>query len=268
LLPTLTGKGVQTPSTLYVEFADNYTIPSYPEFEPAHRGRVRNEMQVIGLDGLQGVRYDVKSPADDFEIYDVVKDPKEANNLAANPQFAGLQQRMKDRVLQLRRPDADAPRPYDNALVPADSVSNAVAGVHWSAYEGDFPWVPELTALPAISKGSDHAPSLAILPRQNEAAALFTGYIEAPVDGDYTFYLSTDAGALLRIHNATVLNADHGYRAGAKLSGSIQLKKGMHSFRLYYNRQTSSSPPRLNVSWSGPGFPEEPISQAKLFRAE
>lgn len=266
LLPTLTGKGVQSPSTIYVEFADTFTIPSYPEFEASRRGRERTEMQVIGLEGLQGVRYNVKSQSDDFEIYDVVHDPKEVTNLAANVQYAGLQQRMKDRVLQLRRPDADAPRPYDNELVPADSVSNLIPGVNWSAYEGGFPWVPELTSLPPVTKGAGDSPSLGILPRQKDVAALFTGYIEAPADGDYTFHLSTDAGALLRIHEATVINADHGYDAGSKVNGTIRLKKGMHSFRLYYSRQASSSSPELNVSWSGPGFSETPISQAKLFR--
>jgi len=266
LVPTLTGKGIQAPSTIYVEFADNFKIPSYPEFEPAHRGRTRNEMQVIGLDGLQGVRYDIKSQTDDFEIYDVDHDPKEATNLAIHAEYAGLQQRMKDRVLQLRRPDADAPRPYDHELVPADTVSNMVAGIDWSVYEGHFPWVPELSTLSPAAKGVSDFPSLTVLRQQNDVAGFFTGYIDAPADGDYTFSLSTDAGALLRIHEATVIDADFGYRADDKVRGSIKLKKGLHAFRLYYSRQRSSLPPELKVTWQGPGFSEQPISQAKLFR--
>ena len=266
LLPTLTGKGIQAPSTIYVEFADTYKVPSYSEFEPAHRGRTRNQMQVIGMDGLQGVRYDIKSQADDFEIYDVDHDPKEATNLAVRAEYTGLQQRMKDRVLQLRRPDPDAPRPYDNELVPADSISNTVAGINWSVYEGHFPWVPELSTLSPVAKGVSDSPSLTVLTRQNDVAVFFTGYIQAPADGDYTFSLSTDGGALLRIHDATVINADFGYRAGSKASGSIKLKMGMHVFRLYYSRQKSSLPPELKVSWQGPGFSEEPISKAIYFR--
>jgi len=103
-------------------------------------------------------------------------------------------------------------------------------------------------------------------PGKNDVAGFFTGYIQAPVDGDYTFSLSTDAGALLRIHDATVINADFGYRAGSKVSGSIKLKMGMHAFRLYYSRQDSSLPPELKASWQGPGFSEEPISKAIFFR--
>ena len=50
----------------------------------------------------------------------------------------------------------------------------------------------------------------------------------APADGDYTFYLSTDTGALLRIHDATVIDADYGYVGGKEVSGMIKLKAGLH----------------------------------------
>ena len=107
LVPTLTGRGTQRDSTIYVEFEDIYSTPTYAEFEPAHRGRVHNQMQVLQLNGYKGVRYNVTSQADNFEIYDVTNDPKEAMNLAGSPGFAALQQQMKDRVLRLRRPECE-----------------------------------------------------------------------------------------------------------------------------------------------------------------
>ena len=139
LVPTLLGVGTQRPSTIYVEYDDVSNTPEYVEFEPDHRGRTRNQMQVIRLNGLQGVRYNILSQADDFEIYDVANDPKEATNLALNPSYASLQQQMKDRVLQLRRPDASASRPYDDELVPAVSVSPITPGIEWKAYAQSFP---------------------------------------------------------------------------------------------------------------------------------
>jgi arylsulfatase A-like enzyme len=90
LVPTLTGHGRQRPSTVYVEYFDPSSTPNYAEFEPAHRQRLRNQMQVIGLDGYQGVRYDIGSQTDNFEIYDALHDPKEATNLALLPRFARL----------------------------------------------------------------------------------------------------------------------------------------------------------------------------------
>ena len=216
LVPTLLGIGTQRASTIYVEYADPYSTPDYPEFEPAHRGRVHNQMQVIRLNGYQGVRYDIGSQTDNFEIYDVANDLTEATNLAANPAFASLQQQMKDCVLQLRRPDASAPRPYDNELVPSVSASPTTYGVEWKAYTESFPWVPELTALTNSSGGTTNRPTLAVRPRDNGIGLLFSGYLVAPADGDYTFYLSADTGALLRIHDATVIDADYGYLGGTE----------------------------------------------------
>lgn len=266
LVPTLTGIGSQRASTIYVEYADAFSTPNYPEFEPAHRGRVHNQMQVIRLNGYQGVRYDIQSQADDFEIYDVATDLKEATNLASNPAFATLQQQMKDRVLQLRRPDSSAPRPYDDELVPAVSASPITYGVEWKAYTQAFPWVPELTVLTSSAVGTTNQPSLGVRPRDNNIGLLFTGYIVAPTDGDYTFYLSADTGALLRIHDATVLDADFGYVAGTELSGTNKMKAGLHPFRLYYARQATGNPV-LSLSWSGPGITKQAIP-ASAFRRD
>ncbi len=266
LVPTLTGIGTQRPSTVYVEFDDPYSIPSYTEFEPNRRGRVRNQMQAIGLEGFQGVRYDITSHSNDFEIYDVAGDPKETNNLAENPAFASLQQKMKDRVLQLRRPNTTAPRPYDNELVPPVTVSPVTPGVEWKAYAEAFPWVPELTTLMSTSSGTTNVPTLAVRPRDDNIGLLFTGYVLAPADGNYVFYLSADTGTLLRIHDATVIDEDYGYVSGAELAGLIKLKAGLHPFRLYYARATAGTP-ALNFSWSGPGIGKQPIP-ASAFRRD
>ena len=56
---------------------------------------------------------------------------------------------MKDAVLRLRRPNSSAPRPYDAELIPAANVSPVTLGVEWKSYTNAFPWVPELTTLPA-----------------------------------------------------------------------------------------------------------------------
>ncbi len=265
LLPTLTAIGTQLPSTIYVEYYYINSTPSYAEFEPAHRGRLRGQMQVVRLNGLQGVRYNVGSHTNNFEMYDVTHDLKQATNLALNPSFAGLQQQMKDRVLQLRLPNPTAPRPYDGELVPPVTVSPFTSGVEWKAYTQSFPWVAELSTLTAFSSGTTNQPTLAVRPRDNEVGLLFSGYLVAPGSGDYTFYLSTDTGALLRLHDATVIDADFGYISGTEVSGQIKLQAGMHPFRLYYARG-SAGIPALNLSWSGPAFAKEPMPDSAFRR--
>ncbi|HEX4086354.1 MAG TPA: sulfatase-like hydrolase/transferase [Chthoniobacteraceae bacterium] len=243
LIPTLTGRGKQAPSTIYVEYYFQGSTPGYQEFLPAHRNRQRNQMQVLRLGDFLGVRYNIRKQSDDFEIYDIPKDPQESTNLAAT--MPALDQEMKTDVLQLRRPDASAPRPYDQELVPAVPAVKTVSGVDWRRYEGNFPWVPKADFMTPSESGT--ASGLAV--PEKEGAMLFTGYINAPADGAYTFSLRSDTGALLRIHNATVIDEDFGYPAGTERDGMIRLCAGLHPFRLYY-RHAGPSAPALRFQWS------------------
>lgn len=264
LAPTLTGQGEQAPGTVYVEYEDTYSTPAYPEFEPAHRNRVHNQMQVIYLDGLKGVRYDIRSHADNFEIYDVLNDPKEAVNLALTQDLAELQQRMKDRVLQLRRPDPAAPRPYDEEFLPPVSPSPTIAGVEWQAYAAPLPWAAEMAGATPFAEGVADRPDATVRTEKENLALVFSGFLYAPADGDYTFHLSVDGGALLRIHDAIVADADFGYTPGAEISGATRLRAGWHPFRLAYVHRSAGTP-SLSLDWGGPGFPRQAIP-ASAFR--
>ena len=103
---------------------------------------------------------------------------------------------------------------------PRFPLRRPASGSSGRAYAQGFPWVPELTALTNSSGGTTNRPMLGVRPRDNDVGLLFTGYIVAPADGDYTFYLSADTGALLRIHDAMVIDADFGYVSGSEISGA------------------------------------------------
>lgn len=79
---------------------------------------------------------------------------------------------------------------------------------------------------------------------------------------DYTFYLAADTDALLRIHGATVIDADFGYAGGQEVSDDIRLQAGLHPF--FYARRIDGTS-SLTFSWSGPGIPKEAIPVA-VFR--
>jgi arylsulfatase A-like enzyme len=150
LVPSLTGNGDQRSSDIYIEYYQPGKTPNFKEFAPNHRGRRRNQMQLLRLGDYAGVRYDIKSANDSFEIYNVVKDPQERNNLALKPnkkvriekkgsldanilgktRMNGLETYIKARVLQVRHPDPAAPRPYDSAFIPPVKAS-VVPGVNW-----------------------------------------------------------------------------------------------------------------------------------------
>ena len=258
LVPTLLGLSNQLPSTIYVEYFDDGTAtPEYPEFEPAHQGRARNQMQVIGLGGFQGVRYDIQAHSDNFEIYDVVHDMKEATNLAPNVAFSVLQQQMKDRVLQLRRPDASAPRPYDAEFIPSSPAMPVISGVlDYAVFEGAWPWLPDVAMLSAVSTGSVAGLDLSIRTRDTNYAVVFTGFIQAPADGDYTFYLTTDAGAMLRLHDATVIDDDFTHTNG-EVSATIRLQAGPHPLQLSYRHNSGTN--ILDLKYSGPSLSKQTV---------
>jgi arylsulfatase A-like enzyme len=265
LLPALTGLGQQQTPQVYIEYFEQGKTPSFPEFLPSHRGRTRKQMQLLRLGDYLGVRYNVARQSDDFEIYNVVADPQEATNLAANPAFADLQQRLKTGVLQMRRPNASAPRPYDQEFVPAATPPKVVPGVAWRTFESPLPWVAKLEDLNASARGYGARPDNSLLPATKRGGALFTGFIKVPAEGVYTFEVTADGGALLRIHEATVIDADYGYTGGAEVSGVIRLKAGLHPFRLYYRRGTADSP-SLTFKWSNPAGLKSEVPASALFR--
>jgi arylsulfatase A-like enzyme len=258
LMPTLLGGGNQRASTIYVEYDDESSTPEYVEFEPDHRGRVRNQMQVIRLSNLQGVRYDILAHSNDFEIYDVTSDPKQTTNLALNPAFATVQQQMKDRVLQLRRPDASAPRPYDDEPVPAAGAVPLTNGMlDYVVAEGVWPWVPDLASLTAVSTGRAAGLDLSVRTRDTNYAVMFSGYFRALAEGDYTFYLTDDAGAELRLHDATVIDDDFTHTDNVEVSGIIKLEQGIHPLRLTYRHSTGTN--LLSLKYAGPGISKQSV---------
>ncbi|MBS1607123.1 MAG: sulfatase-like hydrolase/transferase [Bacteroidetes bacterium] len=291
LLPALTGKGVQQDPTVYIEYKNDGKTPDYSVFSASHRGRARNQTQLLRLGNYVGVRYDVKSAADDFEIYNVIDDPAERNNLAGQDSMKGLQQQLKARALQLHHNGDGSPRPYDNepvpgvnpasvapggrlppasglargdGLAPADGLA---PGVDWAVYNGPFPWIPQVSGLTPAATGYAPYPSLVDTGKTLGQVYVFSGYIMAPADGEYHFFLTSDTKAFLRIHDIQVIDADYGYPGGLPREATIVLKKGLHPFRLSYHRDHDQGEPFFKLDWNGPGETRKKMGAADFFRA-
>jgi len=260
LVPTLTGQGTQRTPTVYIEYFEGGKTPEYTALAPAHRGRRRKQMQVLRQGDYQGVRYDVNSATNDFEIYNVVADPQETNNLALQPEFASLERQMKARVLQVRRPDAGARRPYDLASVPA-SANRAISNgkLDFAAFQGNWPWVPEFAALSPSRRGQVAGLDLSVRPCDENFGIAFSGFITVATEGEYTFYLKSDSGAFFRMHEATVIDDDFRHTA-SEVSGSIRLEPGRHPFRLYYRH--GSGPRLLSLDYSGPNLERQAVPKS------
>jgi Peptidase M66/PA14 domain/Domain of unknown function (DUF4976) len=246
LLPALTGVGEQQPSRLYIEYFEKGCTPDFTTFVPAHRGRQRNQMQAIYLNGYKGIRYDVKSADDNFEIYDLAKDPQESRNLAGLPGMGELQASMKARVLQERTVNSSAPRPYDDALVPAQTNEPlTAAGLSWERFAGQWPWLPDFHTLSPAGHGTLSNFNLSMIRNDAPSGVLFQGYFQAPQDGEYHFTLTSDTGAMLFLHDIRVIDEPRERPAGT-FSGRVKLQAGWHPIRLLY-RHAGDAKPMLDL---------------------
>ncbi|MGZ3753649.1 MAG: sulfatase-like hydrolase/transferase [Mucilaginibacter sp.] len=242
LLPAITGKGKQQNGLVYVEYFEEGKTPNFKEFEASRRGRKRDQMQAIRAGDLVGVRYQVKTADDDFEIYNAVTDPKEIDNLALKPGYKNIQEEMKAKVLQVRHADTEAPRPYDNVLIPANTVTGELKrGIRWEFYDGNFPWV----ILPNNITGSKKGIAKIINGKEvsgKTGMVCYEGFIKIAEDGKYSFSLQVKGKAFLRLHEAALIDEDFGYQSDTEISNSVNLKAGFHQVKLFYLPQKGKDP--------------------------
>ncbi|MEE1945804.1 sulfatase-like hydrolase/transferase [Pedobacter sp. KR3-3] len=256
LLPSLLQKGKQAPSLIYSEYFESGKTPNYSEYAPNNRGKLRNQMQMIRFGDIVGLRYNVKSANDDFQLFNVVSDTHQATDLAKDN--AQLQAQMKAKVLQLRRSDAEAKRPYDEELVPATVLAAPKAGALLKAFSDKASWVPKTQGLSALSTTTTN--EIAIKPVAKANVYEFSGYIKVASDGLYTFALNTNGKAFLRLHEAVMIDADYGYLANKPLKSSIRLKAGYHPFTL-----TVKDAKTIKLLWAEEGASAKAMGNSSLY---
>ncbi|MGD0089862.1 MAG: SUMF1/EgtB/PvdO family nonheme iron enzyme, partial [Planctomycetota bacterium] len=92
--------------------------------------------------------------------------------------------------------------------------------------------------------------------REEHLGVRFLGAVKIPKDGEYTFYVRCDDGAILHVGNVLTVDND-GSHAMTEESGAAQFKAGLCPFRLSYYQGTGEA--GVIASWSGPNLPKEVI---------
>jgi hypothetical protein len=90
----------------------------------------------------------------------------------------------------------------------------------------------------------------------------FTGYVNIPTNGSYTFYLNSDDGSLLWLDGALVVNND-GEHAATEVSGTTNLTTGLHQLVVGYFQDLVAEV--LQLSWAGPGLAKQLIPDQAFF---
>jgi MYXO-CTERM domain-containing protein len=177
------------------------------------------------------------TPADGFAITWTPGAGNELRSLVATASFAAAS------------PVSSAPvRVVDRAsLRPAQPVATTLPGLDAEYYEGTWLLLPDFDALVAASTGVSDGFSLAARGRDDNFGFRFTGYVELPTDGLWTFATVSDDGSRLFIDGAEVLNND-GLHGMQSVSGEIKLAAGKHALSLAYFENAGGE--GLEVFWA------------------
>ncbi|MBD8490935.1 sulfatase-like hydrolase/transferase [Echinicola sp. CAU 1574] len=261
LLPSLTGKGKQKESQIYVEYFQNGNVPRYAEFTEEHQGKKRGQMQMIRKGNMVGVRYNITDQTDDFEIYDVTADPQQAQNIAASQ--SAMQAEFKQMVLRRRIADPEAKRPYDEALVPALEVMKVRSGLLLNTYLVNTDYIPQVVGK---TKASEKVVSISDSGLSDKGnLAVFEGYIEVPESGEYRFSTSkTEQKVYMRIHDIGVL--DGNYHNQDQPEGKVFLEKGLHPIKFYYLNKEGKKSASVKLNWSRANQSDQEVPNSAFFR--
>ncbi len=263
----LSGAGPLPPHEVYVEYTTKFhpNVQDYADFMPERRNRARGHMQAVYLNGLKAVRYNVQGANDLFEVYDTLNDPGERVNLAGQPGVP-TQAQLVAKVFRMRRPHTGADpeespaRPYDGEAVPAFTLPATRPGLQVRVYETDLPYLTDFRDLEPVPEQEVTGLDLSVMTRTEDIGLAFEGWLDVPTTGEYEFFLSSDTGAGIRLHEILLVDADR-TPGIEQSSGSIRLQAGQHPFRLH-TRHSGDAPAALSLSWAGPGIAKQPVSAA------
>jgi putative heme-binding domain-containing protein len=166
--------------------------------------------------------------------------------LAREDLRAGLYPKVRALLADARSVDAAEPLRVDYFEAQVESVP-----------------IETLAKLQPVASGPADSFSLDLpLIRRRDAFALrFTGSLQVPRDGRYTFFSNSDDGSRVYIDGKLVVNND-GWHGMVEKSGRIDLKAGAHPIVVTYFDQGGDD--GLVVSWQGPGVKKQPIPASAL----
>ncbi len=143
-----------------------------------------------------------------------------------------------------------------------ENPASTTAGLDWKHYTGSFSSTDFSAATPVSTSTKNN---FTISANQNDEnfADQFTGFINVPTDGQYTFYTNSDDGSILLIGKTKVVDND-GLHGAQEKSGTIGLKAGKHAITVKYFEATGGN--SLSVSYSGLGITKKAIPDNVLFR--
>jgi hypothetical protein len=210
---------------------------------------------------------ELKCTADQAEIYYTLNgsNPTQSSALYEKPFHVS-----RTTSLQMRAWESEkTPSKIIQTSVGIDVFQNAqefkeelARGLRFSFYEGQCKRVSDIDKLFPVASGTISDISIEDQKMQENFAYKFEGYIDIPKDNIYTFYLLSNDGSVMYMHDVEFIRNDGPHGAREK-SNAMALRKGKHKFALKYFQMGGEK--ILRLFWEGPDWEKREIPASALF---
>ncbi|HEY6913709.1 MAG TPA: M6 family metalloprotease domain-containing protein [Paludibacter sp.] len=149
-----------------------------------------------------------------------------------------------------------APHKIDFSFIHnAVTLKDVLPTISYSYYEGAWSSLPDFSKLTPVKSGSLTSLTLSITGRASDNFGIhYAGFLRAPADGEYTFYLTSDDGSRFLIDGIEIV----ANQCEPEKTGKMKLRAGYHPFTVdFFEGQVTES---LSLKWSGPALTKRTIT--------
>ncbi len=147
-----------------------------------------------------------------------------------------------------------------------ENPSGTSGGLNYAYYQGANWWDfrPNVDNLRPVRTGTKSYFDISGATQSDNFAFKYTGYINVPTTGWYTFYTYADDACDLYVGGALVVSNNQ-KNIVTERSGRIELKAGKHSFSVVY-MDTRGSHIFYHVKYEGPGVAKQFVPASRISR--
>lgn len=144
-----------------------------------------------------------------------------------------------------------------------DIANDKLNGWNYTYYEGKFEKLPDFDTLTPLKKGNTSGFNLQTLKQKEDYFALkYESNLDILLEGEYTFYITSDDGSRLYIDNQVVAEMDgvHGPATGV---GKVTLTKGRHQIKVEYFEGNYGE--ELSLQYAHPVLGKQSLPLSRLY---
>ncbi len=148
-------------------------------------------------------------------------------------------------------------------LLPAEKIKGELStGLHYEFIKGYCVKMEDLKKYPVVKSGTIKTFNINEAGNDIAFGYRYGGYILAPADGIYEFFVNSNDGGILYVDGKLLINND-GFHKTQEKSKKIGLAKGFHPVLMEYFQMGGAK--ALTISWEKPGGKKEEIAANVLF---